>query len=251
VLQRIAARGAETGDSRRDAAWLAVALLEQARDPRAAAQYEAYVKQYPQPLDRAMESRQKLADFAAAKGDTAKRQLWLREIIKADAAAGATRTPRTKQLAAQAQLEFARVDAQQAAKLPLKLPLKQSLPVKKAAMEKAIAALTQAADYGVAEVTTAATYELGLLYQNLSQALLASERPARMGALEREQYDLLLEEQAFPFEEKAIQWHEANMQRVTQGFYTPWIGKSLQALAQLSPGKYGKREQAAEIYDAR
>jgi len=60
----------------------------------------------------------------------------------------------------------------------------------------------------------------------------------------------LLEEQAFPFEEKSIQWHEANLQRVPQGIYTPWVGKSLEALARIAPGRYAKREQTTEIYDA-
>lgn len=249
VLDRIKARQTETADVRLEAAWLEVSLLDQARDPRVWPAYEAYVKSYPQPLDRAMEARQKLADFAATKKDTAKRDSWLRQIIAADASAGAARSPRSRQLAAQATLEFARAEAQKASKVALKLPLAQSVKLKKDAVERAITQLTGASDYNVAEVTTAATYELGLLYQDFSKSLMASERPKRLSALEREQYDLLLEEQAFPFEEKAIQWHEANLQRVTQGIYSEWVGRSLQQLAQMAPGKYGKRELTAEAYD--
>lgn len=250
VLQRIAGRETESLETRRDAAWLAGTLLEQARDVRAAGAYEAYVQQHPRPLERAIEARQKLAELAAARKDDAKRLYWLREIVTADGAGGAARTPRTRVLAAQAALELGRADAQRAGQVALKLPLKQSLPAKKQAIERAIATLSQASDYGIADVTTAATYELGVLYQEFSKALLASDRPRGLSALEREQYDLLLEEQAFPFEEKAIQWHEANLQRVPQGVYTPWVGKSLEALAQIAPGRYAKREQTTEFYDA-
>jgi cellulose synthase operon protein C len=250
ALDRIQARQSETADVRRDAAWLEVALLEQARDPKTAAAYEAYVKQYPQPLDPAMESRRKLADFALAKKDTARREYWLREIIAADAAAGSQRTPRSRQLAAEASLEFARAEAQKATRVALKLPLATSVKAKKEAVEKAIAALTKASDYNVAAVTTAATYELGVLYQDFSKDLLASERPRGQSALVREQYNLLLEEQAFPLEEKAIEWHEANLRRAADGVYSEWIARSLQALAAMAPGKYGKREQTAESYDA-
>jgi cellulose synthase operon protein C len=250
VLDRIKARETETADVRLEAAWLEVSLLDQARDPKAWPAYEAYVKQYPRPLDRAMEARRKLADDAADRKDAAKRQYWLREIIAADTAAGTARTPRSRQLAAEATLEFARAEAQKAGRLPLKLPLAQSVKAKKGAVERAIAELTRASDYHVAAVTTAATYELGVLYQQFSKSLIESERPRKLSALEREQYDLLLEEQAFPFEEKAIAWHEANLQRVNEGVYSEWIGRSLQALAQLAPGKYGKREQTAEAYDA-
>src|SRR5689334_20093621 len=161
-----------------------------------------------------MEARQKLADAAAARGESTRRQQWLKEIVEADSAAGASSTPRTRTLAAQATLELARADAQRVAKIPLKLPLKQSVPAKKEAMEKAIAGLSKAVDYGIADVTTAATYEMGLLYLGFSKSLLASDRPRNLSALELEQYNVLLEEQAFPFEEKAIQWHETNLQRV-------------------------------------
>lgn len=250
VLGRIASRAGETPDSRRDAAWLAATLLDQAGDARAAAAYEDYVRQYPQPFEPAMEARQKLADAAAARKDSERRRHWLREIVVADRNAGAARSPRSRQLAAEASLQLALEEVQKAARLPLKLPLKQSLPPKKAAMERAIAALSDAAAYGVAGVTTAATYELGTLYQGLSKALLQSDRPRNLSKLEREQYDLLLEEQAFPFEEKAIQWHEANLQRVAQGVYTEWIGRSLEALAQMVPGRYARREQADDAHDA-
>ena len=249
VLQRIAARTTEPAEVRRDAAWLAATLLDRAQDPRAAAEYEAYVKAHPQPLERAVEARQKLADYAEARKDAAKRQHWLRELVTADKNGGAARTPRTKLLAAQAVLEFGRGDAAKAAKVPLKLPLKQSLPLKKKAMEQAIATLSDASAYSIAEVSTAATFELGVLYQDLSRDLLASQRPGKLSALEREQYDLLLEEQAFPFEEKAIEWHEANLKLVGQGFYTPWVGKSLEALVKIAPGKYAKREQVVDLYE--
>src|SRR6202008_4582254 len=109
--------------------------------------------------------------------------------------------------------------------------------------ERAIGALTKAADYGIADVTTAATFELGTLYQNFSKSLLDSDRPKKLSDLELEQYNLLLEEKAFPIEEKAIEGHEANLQRVPQGVYNQWIDKSMQALAQIAPGKYGKRER--------
>ena len=41
--------------------------------------------------------------------------------------------------------------------------------------------------------------------------------------LEREQYDVMLEEQAYPFEEKAIGLHETNAARAPQGLYDRWV----------------------------
>jgi hypothetical protein len=71
-----------------------------------------------------------------------------------------------------------------------------------------------------------------------------------MTSAQLEQYCLLLVEQAFPFEEKAIQAHEANLRRINQGVYDEWVKKSQLALAGLAPGKYSKREQGDEVYEA-
>jgi hypothetical protein len=117
-------------------------------------------------------------------------------------------------------------------------------------MEATIQWLDRAAAYGFADITTAATYELGALYQDFGRSLIDSERPRNLSALEREQYDLLLEEQAFPFEEKAIETHETNLKRIAQGLYDDWIAKSAKALAQISPARYGKREQGEERYES-
>jgi Flp pilus assembly protein TadD len=60
---------------------------------------------------------------------------------------------------------------------------------------------------------------------------------------ELEQYELMLEEQAFPFEEQAIQFHEANARRASQGHYDEWVKKSFEALVTLKPVRWGKGER--------
>lgn len=142
------------------------------------------------------------------------------------------------------------MDAAAAKRLRLTAPLDKSLAAKKTAMELAIASLNRTAGYGFAETTTAATYEIAGLYQDFGQALMNSERPPKLKDLELEQYNLLIEEQAFPFEEKAIQAHETNLRRIEQGRYDNWIKQSAAALVKMAPGKYSKREQSEDIYDS-
>jgi hypothetical protein len=117
-------------------------------------------------------------------------------------------------------------------------------------MEAAITALNQAAGYGFAETTTAATFEIGDLYRDFAGSLMQSQRPAGLQALELEQYELLLEEQAFPFEERAIQAHESNLKRILQGRYDDWVKRSAAALTEMVPGRYAKREQREDFYDS-
>jgi hypothetical protein len=109
-------------------------------------------------------------------------------------------------------------------------------------MEKVMTTYGQALDYSVAEVTTAATYGMAELYRQLAADLIASERPKDLDAEAREQYDVLLEEQAFPFEEKAIELHETNAGRAADGVYDESVRRSFEVLAKLKPARYAKAE---------
>ncbi|MBV8062400.1 MAG: tetratricopeptide repeat protein [Nevskia sp.] len=249
VYARLAQRAVEP-DTRREAAWLAASLNDQAqRLPQAVEAYQSYLKAWPLPLDRGVEARQRLAALSA--NDATRHLYWLRELVAVDRAAGAQRSEASKLAAAQAQLELGRIDAAAARALELKAPLAATLARRKQATETAIASLNDAAAYGYADITTAATYEIGSAYHDLGQALLQSQRPAGLkGADELEQYQLLLEEQADPIEQKAIEAHHANLQRFGQGVWNDWIQKSAGQLAELAPARYGKNEQREDRYEA-
>ncbi len=242
-LERVAARGAEDEEVRRTAQWQAAELYAASNDPASARRaYAGYVERFPTPADVAIEARQQLAELAAGAGDAAARQHWLEELIAADGVAGSARSDRSRFLAAQASLELARPLDQAARGVALAAPLDRALARKKTAMEASLAAYSRAAGYGVAEVTTSATYAMADLYRDLGSALLASERPAGLSPDELEQYDLLLEEQAYPFEEKAIGIHETNAHRAAEGIYDQWVRKSYAALAAMKPARYYRPE---------
>ncbi len=112
-------------------------------------------------------------------------------------------------------------------------------------METALRQYEQAAAYQVATVTTAATCRTAEIYAHMGEALLQSERPAGLSAEALAEYNLLLEEQAYPFEEQAISLHETNIQRIESGLYDAWIGRSQAILATLVPGRYAKLERSA------
>ncbi|MDR2215613.1 MAG: tetratricopeptide repeat protein, partial [Nevskiaceae bacterium] len=125
-------------------------------------------------------------------------------------------------------------------------PLSRSLPPKRKALDTALDAYRQAAAYNVADVTTRASYEIADLYRQLGADLMASERPKNLSAEALEQYDLLLEEQAIPFEEQAIKAHEANAVRAREGLFNDGVKLSYAALAKLSPARYAKTEQPGD-----
>ncbi|MGD0501999.1 MAG: tetratricopeptide repeat protein [Steroidobacteraceae bacterium] len=250
-FEMIAQSPTETAEVQREATLQAAGLYDKAgNSAKSRAMLEAFVKHFPQPLNPAMEARNKLSVIAQKSGDYTARDYWLKEIINADRAAGAARTDRSKALAAKATLTLAEPAREEFMRVKLVTPLKKSLAEKRKAMEAALKAYTQAADYQVAEVTTAATFESAELYRQLGKDLMSSERPKGLSKDELEQYNVLLEEQAFPFEEKAIQLHQVNTVRTKDGTYDEWVQKSFAALAQLNPGRYAKVEIGEQQVDS-
>ena len=247
-FERIAANPAEADDVRREALQSAADFYQKAGDgSRSAAVLERFVKEFPTPLAPAVEARQKLAEYSARGGNRAREEFWQREIIKADAAAGAERTDRSRYLAAKSQLALATPARDAFRSVRLVAPLKKSLASKRKALDGALKAYKDAVDYRVGEVTAAATYEMAELYRTLGKDVLASERPKGLSRDEREQYDTLLEEQAFPFEEQAIELHGVNAARVRDGYFDESVRKSYAVLAEFKPARFGKTETGTDV----
>ena len=127
--------------------------------------------------------------------------------------------------------------------------LKKSLARKNEALKQTVAAYEKAASYGVAEFATASTYQIADTYAALADELIASSPPAGLSDLEREQYEVLLEEQAAPIEELAISIHEINVHRSWSGDYDAWVGKSFDALRKLYPARYARTDATIGFVD--
>ncbi|MDM7862027.1 tetratricopeptide repeat protein [Alteromonas sp. ASW11-36] len=209
--------------------------------------FRTYAHSYPSPLAQANAARYTLSEYYRESGEDSKRRFWLNKLIEADAQAGSERSNRSRYLAAMASSVFADDAFYAFKRIQLTLPLQDSIQQKRDAMQAVIKANQNIIDYKVAEFTTKAGYRLADAYASLAQALYDSERPEGLDALALEQYDILLEEQAYPFEEQAIAIHESNAQRSWQGLYDEWVAQSFAALARLMPAQYNKQEQQTEV----
>ncbi len=240
--ERIAAESTDS-ELRRGALLIAAELYDEAGIVADAARvYEQYVTQFPRPLDIALETRTRLAEIFRAEQDFERYHAELNEIISADRNAGDERTDRTRYLAAGAALVLAEQTYGAFAELQLTQPFDVSLAEKQRRMDQATEAFENLVAYEVAEVTAAATYYIAEIYLDFSTALVDSERPADLSEAEKVDYELVIEEEAFPFEERAIEVHEKNFELLAAGLFNPWIQKSLDQLGELMPGRYGKRE---------
>ncbi|HRD98888.1 MAG TPA: tetratricopeptide repeat protein, partial [Rubrivivax sp.] len=185
------------------------------------------------------------AALARQDNQAARATAWLRAVQLADAQGGEARTPRTRSLGGQAALQLAAPLLAAYQQVPLTEPLQRQLKLKKARMETLLKAYADAAEVGALDVTTQATFQTGALYQDFGAALLKSQRPRKLNKAELEQYNVMLEEQAFPFEEKAIELFETNARRTIAGVYDEWVRRSLAELARLKPVRYAKAERGA------
>ena len=235
----------ESGDPvmQGEALLLAGELYEQSgsRD-QALAAYSRYVEQFPRPVDTAIETRFKIAGFHQAAHDEPGYLAELEQIVRIDAEAGTERTSRTRTLAARSALVLSERLYQAFSGFELRQPFEESLTEKKRLMDDAVAAFERLIDYEIGEITAAATFYLAETHIGFSRSLLASERPAGLQGAELADYELAIEEEAFPFEEQAIAVHEKNMELMRSGTYNAWTDKSLSRLAELVPVRYAKDE---------
>jgi len=169
----------------------------------------------------------------------------LRQIVALDRQAGAQRTDTVRGLAARSALLLSEEQFHAFQAVQLLQPFDQSLQEKQRRMNLALASLSDLVDYQVGEVTAAATFYMAEIYGDFSRSLLESERPNDLSGAELADYEGVLEEEAFPFEEKSIAVHQKNLELMGSGLYNPWIEKSLDRLAILMPGRYAKPEESS------
>ncbi len=235
---------------RRGALMLAADLYEQSGEMERALQvYRRYVDYFPSPVELALETRNKIAGIYKSRNDNVSYLNELKRIVEIDAQAGSERTDRTRYLAATSALVLAEPLYTQFVEIKLVQPFEQSLNRKKTAMKAAIDAFGKLTEYEVGEVTAAATFYLAEIYYHFSRALMESERPGDLNAEELEQYELALEDQSYPFEEKSIKVHEKNLELISIGVYNSWIDKSIERLAKLVPARYAKYEESTGFID--
>jgi tetratricopeptide (TPR) repeat protein len=217
---------------------------------RALDAYGRYVTEFPKPVETALETRVKIADMRKAANEESLYHKELEEIVRIDADAGTERTGRTRTIAARSALVLAEQKYRELLTIKLRQPFETSLKTKQERMDVTIEAMGKLVEYEIADVTAAATYYMAETYFDFSRSLVESERPTDLDPADLEEFELALDEEAFPFEEKAIDVHEKNMELMHAGVHNEWTKKSLARLTELMPGRYAKRELSSGFIGA-
>lgn len=231
-------------EERRVYIWLAAELYQKSgADKKSNEVYINYIKKYPEPFGQNIEAHQCVIDYFRKNQQLSRLKEWQQLTVKAELRGKNNRTDQTKLIAANAALELAGPLLSMFKQAELVVPLKKSLRTKKKLMENALKSYSELIAYGISDITTESTYHVADIYGHFAVALLNSQRPDNLNEEELEQYNILLEDQAYPFEEKAIDIHSANARRTSSGHYDIWVKKSIEALALLQPVRYSKTER--------
>jgi len=239
----------QNSEVRMAALWQAAELYEEKKDYASAIRsYTEYANTFKTPYPQNVEAMYKVATLYATAGNQTMATKWNDTITKTDASSSkSVKNDRTRFISSTANLNLATASQAEYESYKLVEPLDKNLKMKKTAMLKSVNYYGQASQYGISEIVTQSTYSIAKIYGDFSKALLNSERPKKLNAEELEQYQILLEDQAFPFEEKSIEFYETNISRVKEGLYTDWIKQSHTQLKTLFPARYN-REAKMDAY---
>ncbi|MBV1909124.1 MAG: tetratricopeptide repeat protein [Kangiellaceae bacterium] len=209
--------------------------------------FKHYVWTYPQPYLLSQEGRYKLIELYSKRKELDKVTFWRQKLVQFYDKNKKENNARTRFLAAESKFILNEPFYVQFERIKLNLPLGKSLKKKRAAMNKALKAYEQVAGYQVAQYTAASTHKIGQIYQILSKDLMSSQRPKGLDEDELEEYTFLLEDQALPFEDKAIGLFEINAERTKDNIYNQAVRDSINELKKLKPAQYNKSEQLEAI----
>ncbi|HEX5791671.1 MAG TPA: tetratricopeptide repeat protein, partial [Rheinheimera sp.] len=235
-------------EQQREALYLAAQYYQRSgENAKALDSWRSYANRYQQPHLLAQEARWQLVQLYQAQQDLYRQNFWRDKIAAFEQQYAGQGNDRSRQLAAQALLELGRHESTLFSTVRLSHPLKQSLQKKRQHMSTAIKHFEQSMQYGIAGLLSEAQFQVAELYQQMATALLESDRPKGLDELALEEYELLLQEQAYPFEEQAIAIYQQNTRLTQQQLWDHWVQQSFRRLASLVPARFDKAEAYTEV----
>ncbi len=233
------------GEEKKTALLKAAQLYSEGKAPQqAAASRSAYIEEFPEPIEEL--SRQlfwlgrDLEDVEDQKGATA---AYTRNVtLQKTAPENLVLTT----FAARSQLRIAEKSFAHYEDFHIAPPLDDTVVQKREMLQTVIRDFVAAGNYRTLDVITASNYFIGRALELFKEDILSSPKPEGLTPPELDEYELLLQETAFPFEAKALDAYRVNIQRAVKlELLDPWIEKTYQRMAELAPWSYLRSESIA------
>ncbi|MCB1646885.1 MAG: tetratricopeptide repeat protein [Pseudomonadales bacterium] len=190
------------------------------------------------------EAQFRLISLYSRQQDDYRASFWRRKLL-ATVSALTSPDDRARFLAGEVYYWYAEQARAEFGKVALVQPLGKSLKIRKQALDTTLAAYQKVIGTGSLQRYNEARYRIAQLYVSLAEDLLNSERPPELDAAALDEYNLLLEEQIWPFEQLATEMLEEIV--TPGGHWDDWTASALTALAGLYPARYAKTETYLEV----
>lgn len=189
--------------------------------------------------------------------ETLFREAAIREKLGEGAAAAAlyektakTEAPESEEAyRARAALWLAEADLKAFREVRLAGKMEKALKEKETRLAAALQRLADAARFPYPETFAASLYKTGEAFEHMKTAILESELPKGMNEEETEQYRFLLEEKAFPLENRAVDLYRKGIAATRKaGIRNEWVGLMYGRLEVLLPYVYKRTEEPSPVY---
>lgn len=228
---------------KREAMFVSATLYEKVKDYETSIiLFKRYAHRYPQPFNTRMEARYHLATNYEALDDKTRHLYWLRRVIDGDKKGGEQRSDRSRWLGAWANAKYGDYWVWEFKRRKLRMPLENSLPKKNENLKNATDRYQMAADYGILEYVTLSSYKIAELYNRFAEEIRNVKEPAGLNEADVQIFSQILDQQAQPFTNLAIELHQSNIDRGWDGAFNEWINNSFQSMKVLQPERFNKNE---------
>lgn len=209
----------------------------------AEAAYKRYLLLGNIPTDKALEAAYRLGSLQLKTGKKSDGMKTLKKLALAD-----DRYTTGRQFPARAKLILLRDAHGDYLKIALTQPFEETFEKKNALLDKLLKEYSEIAGLSVPELLPEVFYYMGQSFENFKDAILLSERPSELAKDELEEYNFLLEEKAYTYDEQAVKAYENSLYAGRdQRIYTEPLQKSLDRLAFLKPAIYKRDFSEAEL----
>jgi hypothetical protein len=209
----------------------------------AEAAYKRYLLLANIPADKALEAAYRLGSLQLNIGKKGDGMKTLKKLALAD-----ERSLTGSQFSARAKLILLRDAQSDYLKIALTQPFEETFERKNALLDKLLKDYSDIAGANVPELLPEVFYYMGLSFENFKDSILLSERPSELAKDELEEYNFLLEEKAYTYDEQAVKAYENSLYAGRdQRIYTESLQKSLDRLAFLKPAIYKRDFSEAEL----
>lgn len=189
--------------------------------------FRRYKQTYPDDPAQLLEAITALGIMYYNQGHLHLSLLEFQETLSAYRQFRAAATPVDEYLPAQAQFMIGEIRFQSYRQIELASPLDRSFQNKQALFNEVLAAYRDAAEYGVAEWTTAATYKIGATFEEFCRALWEAPRPAGLAEADAAHYEASLQQKIRPFKERALETYRANLRLAEENdVRNEWVDNS-------------------------